>query len=321
MSDEELEHEEDTGSDDFDAFDEAFEEDKVDPEVDPEKDPEKDPEVDPEKDPEKDPEVDPEKDPEKDPEDEDEATKRGKEALKTQEEQAVKDQAEIDQKAEEERTQKIKDDAIRVIPYTTENIKDYSNIINVDELPDTFEIDGVSIDLKEHIKDFPAAIPLAVIAAQKIVKGLITNGYVDTVRGRTEAMGGMSDTVEDLRFDLGVAKALPGVDVDGILDSEGFVEYVKNAPTEKKALLGTHDPKDFALLVNDFLGKTEETEASKAAKEKAKEIDAAAKKKKETEDSIHEDTLRSTKKISSESDAGSDDFDDVFDEITKGDKK
>jgi len=108
-----------------------------------------------------------------------------------------------------------------------------------------------------------------------------------TSKAHKDAISKASEAVDAKLFDFAVRQHIPNP--SQLYDSKEFKEYYEKAPDTFKALFRSNDPMDHVKGFNKYLGK-----ATAAVKEKVKEIDKEAGKKKDTHDAIHSHTMRST---------------------------
>ncbi|EFK95615.1 hypothetical protein LDC_2372 [sediment metagenome] len=123
--------------------------------------------------------------------------------------------------------------------------------------------------------------------ATNIIQRLVDAGVLVTSKAHKDAISKASEAVDAKLFDFAVRQHIPNP--SQLYDSKEFKEYYEKAPDTFKALFRSNDPMDHVKGFNKYLGK-----ATAAVKEKVKEIDKEAGKKKDTHDAIHSHTMRST---------------------------
>jgi len=263
---------------------------------------------------------------------ESEEDKRGKEILVEEEKAKKKAETEAEQAQKEAEEKKKIEEAGKVKPFTGDDIKTFSQIISEAELPESIEIaEGVDVDVKEYLRDFPAVQPVVAMIMQKVLKNLLDNGMLITSKTFNQETEGFKTALRDLNFNNAVYRLAPEVelkdetggvigkermDVDVVLDSPEFKAWLDKAPNEHKALF-RGGPKDFVLGLKKFSDSLKVEDAKK----KVAESDGKAKKKKDEHDDVHLHTVRKKSKgEGGEDEVDDDDFDSAFKEAA-GKKK
>lgn len=247
--------------------------------------------------------------------DEDEAEKRGKELLeenaKTKLEQEEADRVAREEKEKREAEEKA---AAGPEPVTEEHIKVLGSILPEDQLPDAIEVDGVSIDLKDYVNEYPEAKVLMGLTLQRGIENLVKTGTLVTGEQHRQEMEALSQRFSDDLYDLQVNIAHP--DAGEIVDSDEFKKWSNEQSAATKALFGSPTPSDFIIGLTKY--------KDSLGTKQAEEADIEAKKKKDAHDKLYSDTAgkSATKPKATTSGDSEQSYGDAFNEaMEKADKK
>ena len=232
----------------------------------------------------------------------DDDTARGKELLEAEE------KAEADKKTAE--TAPVAPAPPSIVPYTPDDIKLYSQFADMSLLPEgTIEVDGTSLDIRQHLEDFPES---------RVVSGIVAKGIVDRLIENNVLVS--SETLKSFRQDLANERYRDKVDLSLNTDSQKiwndkkFQDWKKDAPKEVQALFRSSDPADAARGFKRFLNSAGLDKAGK----KVAELDGKRADAKKKADAIYKTTVRNTK-VPKPSKAGDTGIEDALDEFNRDD--
>jgi hypothetical protein len=235
-------------------------------------------------------EEDPEEEPEEgseeagsEEEESDEDVRRGEELLqqreKEEKERKEKEEEESRKAKEAEERRQAQERASQ--PLDTDTLKLYRDVVPLDRLPDTVEIDGKEMDLKGYTTDFPEAPVLASYAAKSVIDRLVENGLLVTADAHQQAMSDIENRFGNELFSMKVHSLVENA--SEIYQSDEFQGWYEKQDEKVKALFDSFDPKDHARVFNRFLKESGKAEADK----KKKEAEDKARKEKEKRDKIY----------------------------------
>ena len=281
---------------------EAGEQDAMEAFGDEEAEPDKEPEV--AKEPaeeEEEPEKEPEKEPEEPAEEIDEDTARGKELLEAEE------KASAERKAPE--TPETPEAPAKV-PYTPDDIKVFNQFADMSLLPDeVIDIDGVDVNVKSYLEEFPEARVVSGIVAKGIVDRLIENNVLVSAKSLTNLRQELANERYRDKVDLSL-----NTDSQKIWNDKKFQDWREKAPKEVQALFRSPDPGDAARGFKRFLNSAGLEKAGK----KVAELDGKRAEAKKNADAIYKTTVRNTK-VPKPSKAGDTGIEDAMDEFNRDD--
>lgn len=218
---------------------------------------------------------------------EDEAEARGKQLLeeeKKAEAEAAKAKEEADRKAAEAAARTPKHTA--PTPLTSDLAKIFFDIATGPHVPEVVKVGDADIEIRDFVQANPEFAILAGIEATNIIQRFVDAGVLVTSKGHQEAITKASSDMDLKLFDFTVRQHIENP--SELWDSKEFQDYYSKAGDTFKALFRSNNPMDHVKGFNKYLGK-----ATERIKDKVKEIDAEAAKKKKTHDDIHAHTMRS----------------------------
>ena len=282
---------------------EAGEQDAMEAFGDEEAEPDKEPEV--AKEPaeeEEEPEKEPEKEPEEPAEELDEDTARGKELLEAEE------KAEAERKPPESVVQPPP--PAKKVPYTPDDIKVFNQFGDLSLLPeDVVEIDGVDVNVKSYLEEFPEARVVSGIVAKGIVDRLIENNVLVSAQSLVTLRQELANERYRDKVDLNL-----NTDSQKIWNDKKFQDWKEKAPKEVQALFRSPDPSDAARGFKRFLNSAGLEKAGK----KVADLDGKRAEAKKAADAIYKTTVRSSK-VPKPSKAGDSGIEDALDEFNRDD--
>ena len=232
----------------------------------------------------------------------DEDETRGKELLEAEEKAAE------DAKAKEVAPETSS--APAKVPYTPDDIKLFSQFGDISLFPEgTVDVNGVTLDIRQHLEDFPEARAVSGIVAKGIVDRMIENKVLVT----SEAITDLKQELANERYRDKVDSIL-GSDSAKIWNDKKFQEYKEKAPKEVQALFRSPEPGDAARGFKRFLNASGMEKAGK----KVAELDSKRAEAKKKADAIYKTTVRA-KKTATASKAGETGIEDALDEFNRDD--
>ena len=248
-------------------------------------------------------ESEPEKPVEEPVEDEpDEDTARGKELLEAEE------KAEAERKPPESVVQPPP--PAKKVPYTPDDIKVFNQFGDLSLLPeDVVEIDGVDVNVKSYLEEFPEARVVSGIVAKGIVDRLIENNVLVSAQSLVTLRQELANERYRDKVDLNL-----NTDSQKIWNDKKFQDWKEKAPKEVQALFRSPDPSDAARGFKRFLNSAGLEKAGK----KVADLDGKRAEAKKAADAIYKTTVRSSK-VPKPSKAGDSGIEDALDEFNRDD--
>jgi len=195
----------------------------------------------------------------------DDADKRGKELLEA-EEKAKKEaeEAEAAEAAKKEASKDVKEDE-KPSQITPERAKVYAGIVK--DWPDTVEVDGEQVEVKELVQDFPGLLVIVGRIIEETTRNMLNNKIL--MSGRTAEE--INDRMDAIAWEAELYRAVP--DVKELMNHKEFETWAKNAPEETKALFRSGMVDDTAKGFDKFRS-TLKRKPGEAEKKRKEEHDA-----------------------------------------------
>jgi len=166
----------------------------------------------------------------------------------------------------------------------------YIGMLDVGKLPESLKVGDEVINLKAYYEDNPEVPVITTLMARQIIGRLVDSGVLMTGDDAAEMMEEVSDRVYRLRL----TQEWPDTNMEEVIDSKEFIDWVQNeAPEETQALFRSDDPEDHVLGFREYF---DNSPAKKGSKEKASKADAQARKSKAEFDAVHTSSARRTSK-------------------------